>query len=55
MHRLNYEVNGDEVKLPRDVFNMVGGTGSGGLGDRQSGATERQADTAADISPFCLS
>jgi len=33
MHRLNYEVSEDEIKRPCDVFNMVGGTGSGGLGN----------------------
>jgi hypothetical protein len=30
MHRLNFEVEEDEVLLPRDVFDMIGGSGSGG-------------------------
>jgi patatin-like phospholipase/acyl hydrolase len=30
MHRLNFEVEEDEVLLPCDVFDMIGGSGSGG-------------------------
>jgi hypothetical protein len=30
MHRLNFEVKEDELMLPCDVFDMIGGSGSGG-------------------------
>jgi patatin-like phospholipase/acyl hydrolase len=30
MHRLNFEAKEDQVLLPCDVFDMIGGSGSGG-------------------------
>jgi hypothetical protein len=30
MHRLNFEATDGQSILPRDVFDMIGGSGSGG-------------------------
>ncbi|KIM26166.1 hypothetical protein M408DRAFT_197100 [Serendipita vermifera MAFF 305830] len=31
MHMMNFNAKEDEIQRPRDVFNMIGGTGSGGF------------------------
>jgi hypothetical protein len=33
MHRLNFEEEEDQILLPCDVFDMIGGGGSGGYVD----------------------